>query len=99
MVISLRTEIKLYFAKDIKLIAFCPQIAIIDDTNTDDRCFITQSLILLIFKLYVYKSRGSSNLSYSAFFHKLVIIKDLENGTALRNQIKRHVYKKKCPFI
>ena len=84
-VISLWTEIKLYFVNDIKLIALCPQIAMLGYTNTDDRCIITQNLILLIFKFYVYKSRGSGNLSFSAFLHKLVKIKNLEKGTALRN--------------
>ena len=95
--ISLWTAVKLYFANSIKLI--CPQIAILGYTNTDDRCFITQNLILLIFKFYVYKSRGSGNLSFSAFFHKLVKIKNLEKGTALRNRRKLEVYKKKWSFI
>ena len=54
-VTSLWTEIKLYFANNIKLIALCLQIAILSYTNTDDRCFIAQNLILLIFKFYFYK--------------------------------------------
>ena len=82
--ISLWTEIKLYFAIGIKLIALCPQIAILGYTNTDDRCFITQNLIPPIFQFFIYKSRGSGNLSFSAFFHKLVKIKNLEKGTALK---------------
>ena len=49
-VISLWAEIKLYFANNIKLIALCPQIVILGYTNTDDGSFITQNLILLIFK-------------------------------------------------
>ena len=80
-VIWLWTEIKLYFVNNIKLIALCPQIAILGNTNTDDRCFIAQNLILLIFKFYVCKSRDSGNLSFSAFFHKLVKNKNLEKGT------------------
>ena len=36
-VISLWTEIKVYFVNDIKLIALCPQIVILGYTNTDDR--------------------------------------------------------------
>ena len=84
-VISLWTEIKLYFVNDVKLIALCSQIAILSYTHTDGRCFITQNLVLLIFKFYVYKPRGSDNLSFSAFLHKLVKIKNLEKGTALRN--------------
>ena len=42
----------------------------------------------------MYKSRVSGNLSFSAFFHKLVKIKNLEKGTALRNQRKLDAYKK-----
>ena len=98
-VVSLCVEIKLYFANYIKLIALCPQIAILGYRTTDDRCFITQNLILLIFKFYVHKSRSSSNLSFSAFFHKLVTVKNLEKGTALSNQRKLGVYKKKWSSI
>ena len=76
-VILLWIEIKLYFVNDIKLIALCPQIFILGYTNTYDRCFITPSLILLIFKFYVYKSRVSGSLSFSTFFHKLIKIKHL----------------------
>ena len=82
-VISLWAEINFYFVNDIKLIALCLQIAILGHTNSDNRCFITQNLILLIFKLYAYKSRGSGNLSFIAFFHKLVKIKNLEKSTTL----------------
>ena len=94
-VISLWTEIKLYFLNDIKLIALCPEIAVLGYTNTDDRCFITQNLILLIFKFYVYKSRDSGNLSFRAFFDKLVKTENLEKGKALRNWGKLDVYEKK----
>ena len=74
--------------------ALCLHIAIFGYTNNDDRCFITQGLILLILKYCVYKSRISGNFSFSTFFHKLVKIKNLENGTALIIQRKHDVYKK-----
>ena len=63
--------------------------------NTDDRCFITQNLILLIFKFYVYKSRDRVELSFIAFFHKLLKIKNLEKGTALKNRRKLDISEKK----
>ena len=91
-VLLLWTKIKLYFVSNIKLIALCPQIAIFGYTNTDDRCFMTQNLILLIFKFYGNKSRSSGNSSFSAFFHKLVKIKNLEKGAALRNG-RKHSFK------
>ena len=73
---------------NIKLTALCLQITILGYTNTDHRCFITQNLILLIFKFYEYKPRVSANLIFSASCHKLVKIKNLDKGTALTNQIK-----------
>ena len=73
---------------NIKLTALCLQITILGYTNTDHRCFITQNLILLIFKFYEYKPRVSANLIFSASCHKLVKIKNLVKGTALTNQIK-----------
>ena len=90
---------QLYFVNNIKLIASCPQIANLGYTNTDDRCFMIRNLILLTFKFYVYKSRGSGNLSFNAFFHKLTKIKNLQKGTAFRNRRKIDVYKIKWPFI
>ena len=98
-VTSLWTEIKLYFVNDMKLIALCPQIAILCCTNTDDRCLMARNLILLILKFYVYESRGSGKLSFSAFLHKLLKIKNLEKGIALKNRRKLDVYEKKWSFI
>ena len=53
----------IFFANGVKLIAYS-QIVILVNTNTDDRYFITENLILilLIFKFYVYKLRGSATL-------------------------------------
>ena len=97
-VISLWAEIKLCFVNDIKIIALCPQIAILGYAETNARCFITQKLILLVFKLYVYKSRGSGNLSFSAFFHKIVKIKNLRKRYSLKKSKKTVIYKNKCSF-
>ena len=41
-----------YFVNNIKLLVLCLQIAVLGYTNTDGRCFITQNLILAIFKFY-----------------------------------------------
>ena len=93
---------------NIKLTALCLQITILGYTNTDHRCFITQNLILLIFKFYEYKPRVSANLIFSASCHKLVKIKNLDKGTALTNQIKlvcvyvyiyTYMYICKCIYI
>ena len=74
-------------------------IAILVFTYTDGTCSINHNLILQIFQFYVYKSRGTGNLSFSAFFHKFVKIKNLEKGTALENPRKLNVCQKKWSFI
>ena len=38
-----------------------------------------------MFEFFIYKSRGSVKLSFSAFFHIFSKIKNLEKGTVLRN--------------
>ena len=48
------------------------------------------------FNFHDYKSRGSGNLSFSAFLHKLVKVKNLEKGTALFLFFKLNVYERKC---
>ena len=77
-VILLWTEIKLYFLNDIKLIALCPQISILGFTNADDRCFITQNLILLFFNFYVYKSRARI-LNNILFLNKKLFVFQMKN--------------------
>ena len=67
--------------------------------HTDGRCFKTQNPILLIFKFQLYKSSDTGNLSFSAFFHKHLKIKNLKKGAALRNRRKLDVYEKTWPFI
>ena len=41
------------------------------------------------------KKRTSGNLRFSAFYYKLIKVKNLENGTTLKNQRKLDDYKKK----
>ena len=65
-VISLYTEIKLYYV--------CPQIGILGYANTDDICFLTQNLILLILLIlltllillsHTFTYQGVRNVSFS----------------------------------
>ena len=73
-VISLWTEIKLYFVNDIKLIALCPQTAILGYTNTGDRWNTSTKFISL--KLCV----GLSILDFVSFLLKFVFLFNKKHG-------------------
>ena len=62
----------------------CSQFGVLGYRNTGDRYFLTQNLILAIFNLYIYKSRGSANLSFNTFFHNLLKTKNLEKSLAFK---------------
>ena len=52
-------------------------------------------MILMVFKLYIYKSRVSGTLKFNTFFHQLAKAKKLEKGAAINNKQKHDVFLKK----
>ena len=60
--------------------------------NGNDKSFLIRNMILIIFKLYVNKSRVSGTLDFNTFLRKLVKVKNLERGAAF-NKKQKHVFK------
>ena len=56
-------------------------------------------MILMVFKLYVYKSRVSSTLNINTFPHQLVKVKNLEKDTAFSNKQKHDTSLKKWSIV
>ena len=52
-----------------QLTLFSPHIAIFGLVKGNDKSFLIQNMILMAFKLYVYKSRVSNTLNFNIFFH------------------------------
>ena len=52
-------------------------------------------MILMVFKLFVYKSRVSGTLNFNKLLHQLVKVKNLEKGAALNNKQKHDMFLKK----
>ena len=67
-----------------------PQIATFGFVKGNDKSFLIQNMILMVFKLYVYKSRVSGTLSFNAFLHQLVKVKNVEKGAAFNNKQKQN---------
>ena len=61
-IISLWVEIKLFFSEYIQLTLLSPQIATFGFVKGNDKSFLIQNKILMVFKLYVYKSRSAAHL-------------------------------------
>ena len=54
-------------------------------------------MLRLIFKFHLYQSRDNGSLSFTAFFHKLVKIKNLEQGSSVKWTDLVHIFKtQKC---
>ena len=56
-------------------------------------------MILIIFKLYVNKSRVSGTLDFNTFLRKLVKVKNLERGAAFNKKQKHDMFLKKLPIV
>ena len=53
----------------------------------------------MVFKLYVYKSRGSGTLNFNTFFDQLFRVKSLEYGAAFNNKQKHDMFLKKWSIV
>ena len=93
--ISLWIEAKLYFPEYIQLTHLSPQIATFGLGKSNGKSFLIQNMILMAFKLYVFKSRLSSTLNFNTFLHQLVKVKNVEKGAAFNNKQKHDMFLKK----
>ena len=75
------------------------QIATFGLVKGNDKFFLIQNMILMVLKLYVYKSRVSGALSFNTFLHQLVKVKNIEKGAAFNNKQKHDMFLKKWSII
>ena len=83
-VISLWIEIKLFFSEYIQLTLLSLQIATFGLVKGNDKSFLIQNMVLMVFKLYVYKSRVSGILNFSTF-HTILIHRKVQHSTMNKN--------------
>ena len=65
-----------------------PQIATLGLVKDNDKSFLIQHVILMVFQLYFYKSRVSDTLNLNTFLHHLIKVKNLQKGAAFNNKQK-----------
>ena len=65
-----------------------PQIATLGLVKDNDKSFLIQNVILMVFQLYFYKSRVSGTLNLNTFLHQLIKVKNLQKGAAFNNKQK-----------
>ena len=75
-----------------------PQISTLGFVKASDKSFLIQNMTLMVFKLYVYKSRVSGTLSFNTFLPQLVKVKNIEKGAAFNNK-QKHMFLKKWSII
>ena len=76
-----------------------PQIATFGFVKGNDKSFLIQNMILMVFKLCVYKSRVSGALNFNIFLLRLVKVKNVEKGAAFNNKQKHGMFLKKWSII
>ena len=76
-----------------------PQIATFGFVKGNDKSFLIQNMILMVFKLYVYKSKVSSTLNFNTFLRQLVKVKNVEKGAAFKNKQKHDIFLKKWSIV
>ena len=76
-----------------------PQIATFGFVKGNDKSFLIQNIILIVFKLYVYKARVSSILNFNTFLHQLIKVKNVEKGAAFIIKQKHDMFLKKWSIV
>ena len=97
--VSLWFSIKEFFKEDFPLVSLTPQVAILGYLNTDDKTFLLQNIIILLFKYYIYKSRQTGKLDLVSFISLLSKIKNLEKRLSFENQKNLKNFKRKWSLI
>ena len=72
-----------------------PQVAIFSFLEADCQSYLIQNHILLISKLYIYKSRKNKFLSSTCLLKEISKIKNIEKKIASVNEEKNTAYKMK----
>ena len=90
---------ELLFYELLQLTFSSPQIATLGLVNDNDKSILIQNMVLMVFNLYICKSRVNGTLSYDTFFHHLVKVKNLEKGVAFNNKQKHDVFLKKWSVV
>ena len=65
----------------------------------NDKSFLIQNMLWMVFKLFVYKSRINGTLNFNTFLHQLIKVKNLEEGGAFKNKQKHDMFLKKWSIV
>ena len=92
---SLWLQLNRHFHSDLKFPELTPQTAIVSIFNDSVSDIHLINDILLLFKLYVYKSRSKHGLNINELLANILNIKKLDKVTAIGNVKKVAAYNKK----
>ena len=90
----LQKKLQLKLKDDITLLPLTPQAVIFGFVEADGQSYLIQNNILLIWKLYIYKSRKNKFLSSTCLLKKISKIKNIEKKIASVNEKKNIAYKR-----
>ena len=93
---QLWSQLRIFFSTDLNLPLLTPQTAIFGFLVETDKCiFKITNHLLLIFKMYIYKSREKGSVDISSLINEIRKIETLEKNTATNDTKKLVIYNKK----
>ena len=92
---QLWSQLRIFFSTDLNLPLLTPQTAIFGFLVETDKCiFKITNHLLLIFKMYIYKSREKGSVDISSLINEVRKIKILEENIATNDTKKLVIYNK-----
>ena len=76
-----------------------PLIATFGFVKGNDKSFLIQHMILMVFKFYIYKSRVSGTLNFNTYFRQLVKVKNVEKSAVFNNKQKHDMFLKQVSIV
>ena len=96
MVSQLWSQLRIFFSIDLDVSLLTPQTAVFGFIAETDKCiFKIPSHLLLILKMYIYKSREKSSVDISMLINEVREIETVEKNIVTNDTKKLVIYNKK----
>ena len=88
IILNLWNELDLFFKNEFTLFDLTPQAALLGFLNVSSKLLLIQNHLLLVFKIYIYNTRGSESLKMKSLIRAITKVKNIEEKISLNNEKK-----------
>ena len=95
IILNLWNELDLFFKNEFTLFDLTLQAALLGFLNVSSKLLLIQNHLLLVFKIYIYNTRGSESLKIKSLIRAITKVKNIEEKNSLNNEKKRSYIQEK----